>query len=155
SLLQVVTWPMGFIIVAKGRRVIFFWAELVCAAAYAALAWVCIPLFGLKGAGIAFFSYCVFHGIFHYPIVSRLSGFRWSKANLGTALLFSALIAAVFWAFKSLSFFAATSVGALATCFSLTYSIRLLCQLVTWKQLPQPIRRLISGVGLAPAGADA
>jgi PST family polysaccharide transporter len=26
--LQVITWPMGFIIVAKGEQNIFFWAEL-------------------------------------------------------------------------------------------------------------------------------
>lgn len=151
TIIQVVTWPMGFIIVAKGKRALFFWAELACATAYAALAWLCITSFGLNGAGIAFFAYCLFHGVLHYPIVYRLSGFRWSTANLQTGLLFFALIAAVFCGFYVLPLLVASALGALAALLSGIYSVRLLCKLISWNQIPHPVRRLIIGFGFAPS----
>lgn len=151
STLQVVTWPMGFIIVAKGARAIFFWAELACAAAYAVLAWICVNSFGLNGAGIAFFAYCVFHGFLHYPIVHRLSGFRWSVANQRTGLLFLGLIAAVFCGFYLLPFYVAVCLGTLAALLTGVYSIRVLFTLVSWDQIPRPLRRLITAFGLVPS----
>jgi PST family polysaccharide transporter len=48
---------------------------------------------------MAFFGSYVFHGLVVYPIVSRLSGFRWSVANGQTGLLFLSSIAMVFGGF--------------------------------------------------------
>jgi PST family polysaccharide transporter len=153
--LQVVTWPMGFIIVAKGKRGIFFWAELACASAYAVLAWVCVKLWGLNGAGIAFFAYCVFHGFLHYPIVHGLSGFRWSNANQRTGLVFLGSIAAVFCGFYLLPFVPALCLGTLTALVTGIYSLRTLLKLVAWEQIPRPVRRLIAGFGLVPADSAA
>ena len=42
-MLQVITWPMGFIIVAKGNQIVFFFAaELAWAVVAVSLAWVCV-----------------------------------------------------------------------------------------------------------------
>jgi antigen flippase len=51
--LQVITWPMGFIIVAKAKQAIFFATELAWAWALVSLAltWICVNAFGLNGAG--------------------------------------------------------------------------------------------------------
>ncbi|MGA8151672.1 MAG: O-antigen translocase [Terriglobales bacterium] len=152
TILQVITWPMGFIIVAKGRRKIFFWAELACAGAYAILAWICVGFFGLNGAGIAFFIYCVFHGFLHYPIVRRLSGFRWSTSNKQTGLFFLGLVTAVFCGFQVLPFLAAVCLGSIAGLGSGVYSIRVLVRLVSWEQIPRPIQRLMVGIGFLPSG---
>jgi antigen flippase len=151
--LQVVTWPMGFIIVAKGRRAIFFWSELACAAIYAVLAWFCVSSFGLNGAGIAFFGYCLFHGFLHYPIVHRLSGFRWSSANKRTGLFFLGSIAIVFCGLRLLPFVPAVCLGTLAAVITGVYSIRALFTLVPWNQIPRPLRRLMIGFGLVPRAA--
>jgi PST family polysaccharide transporter len=150
TMLQVITWPMGFIIVAKGRRAIFFWCEVACAAVYAALAWICVNSFGLNGAGIAFFSYCVFHGLLHYPVVNRLSGFRWSAENYRSGLIFAALIAAICWGFHLLPALAADALGALATLVSCIYSLYVLLHLVPWDRIPLSIRKLITALGFAP-----
>jgi PST family polysaccharide transporter len=155
TMLQVITWPMGFIIVAKGRRAIFFWCELACASVYAALAWICVSLSGLNGAGIAFFSYCVFHGLLHYPVVGRLSGFRWSGENYRSGLYFAVLIATVCWGFHLLPVLAADGLGALATLVSGIYSFHVLLNLISWNRIPRPIRRLITGLGFAPRNAAA
>jgi O-antigen/teichoic acid export membrane protein len=127
--LQVVTWPMGFIIVAKGKSALFFVAELAWTIVAVTLAWSCVSAFRLNGAGIAFFLSYVFHGILIYPIVHRLSRFKWSTENYKTALLFFSLIAMVFVGCLSLKIVWATCLGTLALVISGTYSIRTLLSL--------------------------
>jgi PST family polysaccharide transporter len=153
TMLQVVTWPMGFVIVAKNRRALFFWCEITCASFYAALAWVCISYMGLNGAGIAFFAYCVFHGCLHYPIVGRLSGFRWSAENLREGIYLLVLIAVVWGAFRVLSPLQAAVLGTAAVAASSVYSMRTMVRLVPWNRIPRLARRVIRMMGFAPAGA--
>jgi PST family polysaccharide transporter len=151
TMLQVITWPMGYIVVAKNLGAIFFWCETACAAVYAALAWVCIGSFGLKGAGIAFLGYCIFHGVLYYPIMRRVSGFLWSRENIRSGLAFLGVMAGVCCGFYLLPPLVAVILGTLATLGSSIYSFRVLSTLVSWEQLPRPLRRLIAGVGLAPS----
>lgn len=151
--LQVITWPMGFIIVAKGKQAIFFYSELAWTVVSLGLAWMCVTSFGLKGAGIAFFGSYVFHGFLTYPIVRRLSGFHWSTTNRQTGLLFFGLIAVVFCGFYVMPFFLATCVGILAVVVSGAYSIRTLVNLVAREQIPYSLRRLLAGFGLIPSDA--
>ena len=88
--LRVITWPVGYVIVARNDRVLFVVTELFWAALNVGLTLVLVPTFGLKGAGIAFFLSYVAHGIVVYLIVRRLTGFRWSSANLRTGALYLA-----------------------------------------------------------------
>ena len=97
--MRVISWPMGFIIVAKNAQRIFFISELAWTAVYLALAWTCITAFGLNGVGIAFFGSYVFHVAMVYCIVRRISGFRWSSANAQTCFFYLVLIAVVFASF--------------------------------------------------------
>jgi enterobacterial common antigen flippase len=142
--LQVITWPMGFIIVAKGKQALFFATELAWTVSSLALAWVCVTYFGLIGAGIAFFGSYVFYGLILYPIVNRLSGFRWSAVNKRTGLLFLSLIMVVFCGFYVLPFLVAACIGILATLLSGVYSIRILSEFVSWDRVPRPVRRLLA-----------
>ena len=142
---------MGFVIVAKAKRALFFWAELAWAVVSLGLAWICVRSLGLDGAGIAFCGSYVFHGFLIYPIVHRLSGFRWSVVNMQTGLLFLSLIVAVFCGFYVLPHFVAISVGTLVTLLSGVYSIRALLDLVSLDQIPRPLRRLLAEFGLAPS----
>lgn len=149
--LQVITWPMGFIIVAKSRQAIFFFSELAWGIVSLGLAWICVASFGLNGAGIAFFGSYIFHAFLIYPIVRRLSGFRWSIANKQTGLLFLSLIAVVFCGCYVLPLIWATSIGILAMVVSGTYSIRVLLKLTALHEIPSPIRRLLVGFGFVPS----
>jgi O-antigen/teichoic acid export membrane protein len=147
-MLQVITWPMGFIIVAKGRSGIFFAAELAWTVVALALAWVCVRYFGLNGAGIAFFGSYVFHGFLLYPVVRWLSGFHWSRESRRTGLFFLPLIAAVFCGFHVLPIFAAYTFGVLAAGVSTVYSIRVLSNLVPIERLPRILTVLVGQVRL-------
>jgi antigen flippase len=147
TILQVITWPMGFVIVAKARKATYFATELAWALVSLGLAWICITVFGLNGAGIAFFGSYVFYGFLLYPIVHRMSGFRWSTANKQTGLLFLFLITVVFCGFYVLPFLWAASLGTLAVLASGSYSIWILSTLVSLDQIPGPIRRMLVRLG--------
>lgn len=118
------------------------------------LAWICVTRFGLNGAGIAFLGSYIFHGLLTYPIVSRLSGFRWSSVNKRTGLLSLSLIAAVFGGFYAMPFLYAVALGILALVVSSAYSIRVLLKYVSLHQVPRPLRRLLIAMGFASADAQ-
>ena len=153
AMLQVVTWPMGYIVVAKGKGTIYFWCELACATTYAALAWICIESFGMKGAGMAFLGYCVMHGFIYYPITRRLGSFRWSGANLRGGLLYLCLIGAVFSGFYLLPALAATGLGLLCMVVSGVYSLHTLTRAVSWDRIPRPVRKALEFLGTGPRRA--
>ncbi len=146
--LQVITWPMGFIIVAKGRQNLFIFSEVAWAVVSLALTWLCVSHFGLNGAGIAFFLSYVFHGLLVYPIVRRLSGFRWSRENLQAGAMFFSIIAIVFCGFSYLSRPVAVTLGTIAVILTSGYSIRLLATLAYSNKLQGRLGRIAARLGI-------
>ncbi len=53
-MLRIISWPMGFIVVAKRTQAIFFWTEVAAAVVHVGLAWLFVSLLGTQGAGMAF-----------------------------------------------------------------------------------------------------
>ena len=134
--MRVITWPMGFIIVAKNRQVLFFGVELAWTAVNVGLTWLCLRWFGLSGAGIAFFGSYVFHGLMIYPIVrpaQRISLVgRQPEDRLGVPFIdrlgvLRLSAAAVHWGNRpgvagGCSFFRLFDLGALQSCFAREHS---------------------------------
>jgi PST family polysaccharide transporter len=139
---------MGFIIMAKGESKLFFLVDLAWTIVNVCLSWTFIQYFGVNGAGIAFFGSYVFHGLLVYPIVRKLSGFRWSAANIQTGLLFLFMIAAVFCGFYLFPFLVATGIGILAVILSGIYSLRIVVNLISLDRIPQPLAWLVVRFGL-------
>jgi antigen flippase len=150
--LRVISWPMGYIIVAKGVQNLLIFSEVAWTAVYLGLAWLCVNAFGLKGAGIAFFGSYVFHVVMIYAIVRKLSGFRWSFENLQTSFLFLFLIAVVFCSYYALPPLPAMGIGALAVFLSGIYSLQVLLNLVSSDRLPRPVLKLLRGFRLIDSG---
>jgi PST family polysaccharide transporter len=89
-LLRVVSSPMGYVLIAKGRSVLYAITELAAGIASIALILPCMRLWELKGVGIYFLLLNVLYTAFMAMIIGRLTGFRWSVAALkilGPALL--------------------------------------------------------------------
>jgi antigen flippase len=152
--LRVITWPMGYIIVAKNQQLLFFAADLAWTLVNVGLAWLCIGRFGVNGAGIAFFGSYVFHAVLIYPIVRSLSNFRWAAANMRTGLLFLVSISVVFGGFYLLSATWAAVLGAAVTVASSFYSLRTLLNLFSTDQLPRSIKRLLGWLRLEPRNSQ-
>ncbi len=146
--LRVVSWPMGYIIVAKGARNFFIFSELAWTVVYITLAWICVSQFKLNGAGIAFFGSYIFHVLMIYMIVRRLSGFRCSSANLHTNILFQSLIVVVFWAFYKMPLSLAVGIGVLASMLSGVHSLGVILNLVSLDRIPRSAVRFLSRMRL-------
>jgi enterobacterial common antigen flippase len=148
--LRVLTWPMGFIIMAKGERKIFFWTEILTNIGYVALVWAGIKTFGLAGTGMAFFALYVFNSFAVYIIVSHLTGFAWSSENRKLALIFVPLVGIVFASGYFLSTVWAAVLGTALTIPAGYFSMKTLCRLIPLERLPKAARKMISLLGLAP-----
>ena len=148
--LRVLTWPLGFLIMAKGEAFYFLFTELAWTFVYISLAWISLKFFGLNGAGIAFFSSYVFHGLLVYALARRLSNFAWSTTNMRTALAFLSSIALVFCGYLVLPSIAATALGASLTLLSLQYSLRTLFRLVPLNRAPSIVQGFFKRLRLWP-----
>ena len=156
TLLQVVTWPMSYILVAKGKQALFFGCEVIWAIASLGLAWFGIRWSGLVGVGMAFAGSYLLYGVLLLVIVSALSGFRWSEANRKTGLLYLCLIALVFTGFSLLPSMPAICLGVVVALLSVVYSIRQIAKLVSLGRIPGPIQRLLRRMNLiSPIGERA
>lgn len=148
--LRVISWPMGFIIVAKNAQKLFFFSELAWTCFYLGVAWISVTVFKLNGVGIAFFGSYVFHVLMIYLIVKQLTLFRWSKANIETSFFYLALIGIIFVSFYSLPFYVSIAVGAVATILSCMYSIQVLVELISVDKIPRPVLKLLKLFKLLP-----
>jgi PST family polysaccharide transporter len=105
-----------------------------------------VQLYGLSGAGVAFFLSYVFHGTLVYPVVRRMTGFRWSRENLRTGVIFLASTSVAFVSCHVLPPLSAAVVGTLTLLFSVFFSLRSIWQLTSMHIVPNRIRRLIAWV---------
>src|SRR5438105_13554723 len=112
--LRVIAWPMGYIVLAKGRRMTLFWTEVAATVVHVGLASMLVKPFGLVGATMAFFGLHICDGVLVYAIVRRLTGFRWSAENRRTGLVFLPLTGAVFCGVFLLPIWRAPAVGSVA-----------------------------------------
>jgi antigen flippase len=80
--LRVVSWPMGYVLIAKGKGILFTLNDLMFGAINIGLIFLCLKLWKLEGVGMAFALSYLFYAIMLTFITWRLSGFRWSANAL-------------------------------------------------------------------------
>jgi len=154
SLLQVVTWPMSYMLVAKGKHALFWGSEVIWAIASLGFAWFGIRWSGLNGVGMAFAGSYLVYGVLLIFIVGGLSGFIWSDANRKIGLLYFCLIALVFVTFSFLPLLPAICLGVVVALVSLVYSMRELVKLVSSDRIPGSVRRLLRSARLIPSNRE-
>ena len=121
-MLRVISWPMGYIVVAKGWQKTFIAIEIFATILHVGLVAVLIPNFGVSAAGVAFACLYLWHGVFVYWIVRQHCGYRLSSAN--KTLMWSLSLACIgtFIAFHYLPIWGATALGTLVSAASAIYS---------------------------------
>jgi enterobacterial common antigen flippase len=100
--LRVISWPLSFVQLAKGKSWIFIASEMVISALHITLLLICMRLFGLSGLGISFTLLYVCYTIGMLFTCHYLSGFSWSTAARRRLFLSSASVVATFFAAKYL-----------------------------------------------------
>lgn len=96
TFLRVVSWPLGYIILAKGRGTWFFWSELVTNVVYLGCVAIGIDLMGVAGIGAAFFMMYVFHALLMLALARRLSDFQLADRNRSLMVIFFPVMSLAF-----------------------------------------------------------
>jgi PST family polysaccharide transporter len=143
-LLRIVSWPMGFILVAKGARQPFFWSELATSIVQVALVWACVVAFGLKGAGISFFGGYVFYWFLIYFVVRSVSQFRWSPINKRLGLMYGIPILVIFSAWYLVDHWIVGIGGGVITVVAGLFSLKKLVTLVPFHRFPRILQRALT-----------
>ena len=93
---RVISWPIGFSILAKGASKWFLVTQTHFYAVNFLLAWILIQYFGLVGIGIAFFLTFIPALVLNLVIAYRLSGFHWSASVIRLSITSAILVVAGF-----------------------------------------------------------
>src|SRR5208283_1619423 len=80
--LRVVSWPLIYMLVAKGKSLLIALTELISGVVNVGLLLLCMNLWKLEGVGIGFALLYVFGTAMMLAVVRRLTGFRWSATAL-------------------------------------------------------------------------
>ncbi len=127
--LRIVSWPMGFILLARGMRRTFILTDGVAFIVQIALAQWLVPTVGLVGAGIAFFGVYLVHTPLVYAIARYACGVRISVSNLVLGGGFLVIVVALLLAFTWLNPAVAMVTGSVAAAVSGAYAARDLMRL--------------------------
>lgn len=75
--IQVASWPLGFVLLAKGESVKFALVETVIYTSQVALTFMLLKLYGLVGVAAAFAATQVIYNMLYRAVVGRCIGFAW------------------------------------------------------------------------------
>lgn len=152
--MRVISWPMGYIIMAKARQNIIILCEMCWTVVHLGLAWIFVGKFGADGAGMAFFGSYVFHIAMTYVTVRKLAGFRWSVENFRTIVAYVLAVLCVFAGFGVLPLQFALGFGVFITALNGILSVRALLTVLGKDQIIAPISRFFIRPGMATSKAD-
>ena len=140
--LRVISWPMGFVQLAKGMSKLFIFTETIFAVLNVALLFVCMKFWGLEGVGISFLALYVSYSIIMLGVCNRITRFRWSKRSSFLILSASCAAAAVFAMVRILPLQKGTVCGLI-----ITGAVSIACLSELQRLLKFDIRRFIpSGI---------
>jgi PST family polysaccharide transporter len=143
--LRVLTWPAGYIIIAKGDQRLFILVELAWTVVNVGLSWLGVMWWGAQGAGIAFFLSYLFHAALVFPLVHRRWGFRLSRESWRILLPLGALVAASFLAFTLLPGRWADAAGIAVLALTCAVCLHGLRRLLDSEAAPRGLRKLLAG----------
>lgn len=121
---RITSWPLGFVLLAKGSARLFVTMETAFSVLHLGLIAVGLQRFGLVGVGMAFFALYLLYNIAIFIVVRRLIGFQWTRHALELVAIATALIATTFLLRDALEGWQAIAVGACITLVSLLASCR-------------------------------
>lgn len=125
---RVITWPMGFILVAKGMGKALVATETIANVSHLALIILGLHVFGLEGTAMAFFTLYIVHGIILLALTGLYVEFYWSRSVVRLLTLILPLLAVTFLLQLWLSSLPALVFGLIISAFSGVFCLRGLAQ---------------------------
>ena len=112
---RVISWPLGFVILALGKGRLFLVTETSANLAHLALITLGLKWFGIEGVAIAFFVLYLGYIAAVYFVCRHLTGFSWSAGCRRIALYSLPVSIIMFIACRNLSAWSAALIGIAAT----------------------------------------
>ena len=94
--LKVMNWPMAYVVLGKGKGLMFMLIETVWYVVYVAAVCFLWPYFGLISAGYAYLLAHLVYTLLVYLLIRRLCAFRMAGYNIRITLIFSCMIILAF-----------------------------------------------------------
>lgn len=82
DILKIISWPMGFILLASGRGTVFMLKETTVIAVFVLATWYLLPLVGVESTGIAFLAMYAVNVPLLLILARHLTKLSWSKTVL-------------------------------------------------------------------------
>jgi PST family polysaccharide transporter len=143
-MLRLVSWPMAFIMLAKGEKRWFFWTELTSNAVSLLFIWLGIRFFGLVGTGVAFFALYIFYTILMLLVSKHITGFAWGVGNLKLLAWTTILLTAALLAAWNLPLFYSAAMGAVLAAVTAWFCLKTLTKLTGQNPLVAAWRKIIN-----------
>jgi antigen flippase len=121
---QVVTWPLGYILMAKGEKGLYAITETVSNVVRLLLSLILLSYMGLKGLAMAMPILYVLVALLMLPVVYKSAGFTWSASTLRMLVWSALLISTAFTFNRALGPTAATICGVALTLVSGLFCVR-------------------------------
>jgi PST family polysaccharide transporter len=121
---RVISWPLGFVMLALNKKKLFFIVETTTQLVYVALIYFGIKFFGLEGVSIAFCILYLIYGIVVSFITEKLTNFRWSRSSKCLFIIYLNLLLITFFAERLLAPIPGLFISLLVTLFGVIVSIR-------------------------------
>ena len=86
DMLKILSWPLGFIIVAAGAGRTFMLSESAAMAVFAGGTWLALPWLGIQATGVSFLLMYMVYLPLVYWLARRRTVFRWSRTVLRDVL---------------------------------------------------------------------
>jgi PST family polysaccharide transporter len=112
---RVISWPMGFVLLAKGASHLFAGIQTLFNFVHIVLIWTFLSLFGIDGVAVAFFTLNLFTILVLLLLSKRLIDFSWSASVWRMIVLMAGATLALFVASRSLSELFAAILGVVIT----------------------------------------
>jgi antigen flippase len=93
---RIVSWPLGYMLLAAGDKVTFLWTEILSSAAHVGLVLLGVGAFGVVGAGAGFAGQYVLYVVLMYCVVRSRYGYVWRKGTRNVVLVGTAAVAGAF-----------------------------------------------------------
>lgn len=124
---RVLSWPLGFVMLALGKDRWYFTTETSAHVVYVFIVTIALMTIGIEGVGVAFSILYIGYTIIVYAVARRLTGFSWSPETNKVVWLTLATLITTFIILQLFPLWVGTVLGALITMISGILSI---CSLI-------------------------
>jgi PST family polysaccharide transporter len=143
---RVISWPLGYVMLALGKGRWYLLTETSFNLVHAALIALGLHLYGLEGVAAAFPAMYTGYIVTTYLVSRHLIGFKWSAECTWLGLLALAALGAVFVAARMMPIWPATVFGLSLTLFATLLCLRRLARRVG------PDHRIVRAIARMPGG---